>query len=122
MPTTPTQRGTSFKTEAAPTATAFLIDASTYKRSTEYQNRQTILDNNMEDATEVFQNAADMIECEATVKSGQTAPTQGALVTLTFPDASTVEYVVIDPVPLSGFGMVQRISLKLKKATVDYSP
>jgi hypothetical protein len=124
MATTPVQRGTAFLYKAAPTAAAFVVDADTYSQIvTQYQDQQTIKDNNAEDACEVGQNPAQFLEFEATVKSGQTAPAHLDLVTMTFPDASTVEFVVIDPVPVTGFGKVQRIKLKLKKASLlDYSP
>lgn len=122
MPTTPTQRGTQFKYVAAPTATAFVVDAETYSQIvSQFQSQQTVLDNNAEDAAEVGQNPAQFLEFEATVKNGSTAPAHLDLVTMTFPDATTVEFVIIDPVPVTGFGKVQRIKVKLKKAAVDYS-
>ncbi|MEQ1861892.1 MAG: hypothetical protein ABMA13_18390 [Chthoniobacteraceae bacterium] len=124
MPTTPTQRGVAFKYVAAPSGiAAFIIDASTFQEVfTEFQNRQTILDHNLEDVCEIGQNPAKMLEFEATIISGQTAPKHLDLVTVTI-DGSATEFVVIDPVPITGFGMVQRVKLKLKKAdSADYSP
>lgn len=125
MATTPVTRGRALKLAgAAPTTTKLLIDAKTFRYTLkDYSMVTRVGDNNSKTATYVFQDAITKASFEATTISGQTAPGQGDLITLTFPDNSTVEMLIVDPVEFSGYGEVERGTYKLEKPEdEDLSP
>lgn len=124
MPTTPVQRGTALKLGGvAPTFTKLLVDADTCEYTpTEYKEVVETKDNNGELINMLFNDPTAVLEFEATTISGQTAPVQSDLITATFADATTVEFLVRDVVKLKGFGKIQRAKYTLIKPAVDWSP
>lgn len=124
MPTTPVQRGTALKLGGvAPTFTKLIVEAGTCEYiAKDYGSVVITKDNNDEVINYLFNDPTAKLSFEATTISGQTPPEQGDLITATLADASTIEFVVREAVPLKGFGAVQRAAYKLEKPAVDLSP